>query len=39
MIRKFNALQGKTFEEAKALITECSGLIFGQPDQAKLGNL
>ncbi|MBR4519617.1 MAG: alkaline phosphatase [Victivallales bacterium] len=39
MIVKFNALQGKTFDEAKGLITECSGLIFDQPDQAKLGNL
>ncbi|MBQ4480705.1 MAG: alkaline phosphatase [Victivallales bacterium] len=39
MIVKFNALQGKTFDEAKGLITECSGLIFDQPGQAKLGNL
>ena len=36
---KFNALQGKTFDDAKAVIAEASGLIFGQPDQAKLGNM
>ena len=39
MQRKFNDLKGKTFEEAKALITECSGLVFDQPNEAKLGNL
>ena len=39
MAIKFNSLKGKTFDEAKALVTECSGLIFDQPDQAKLGNL
>ena len=36
---RFNSLKGKTFEDAKPLITECTGLIFGQPENAKLGNL
>ncbi len=39
MAIKFNGLKGKTFEDAKPLITEVSGLIFDRPNEAKLGNL
>ncbi len=39
MDRKFKPLKGKTFEDAMPIITEVSGLIFGQAKEHKVGDL
>ncbi|MBR0460232.1 MAG: alkaline phosphatase [Victivallales bacterium] len=39
MDKKFKSLKGKTFEDAKAMITEVSGLVFGQAKEHKEGDL